>query len=254
MSTQIITAFPCTKRRLPSIDRDFVLNISEFFCDTIQGENFVGWPATFLRLQHCTLDCSFCDADEVWKQGNPYYFSELFVLMEGVDLIRKFREGQRLVLTGGSPMLQQNQFISFLTQFKKKYGFKPYIEVENEGVIDPKWHFIELIDCWNNSPKLANSNISLERRYKPNVLRKLSELSNSWFKFVVSRDTDWYEIQADFLNPELIRKDQIVLMPQGETREELFANREIVLNLAIRENVRYSTREHVVIWDKRIGV
>ena len=38
-----------------------ILEISEFFCDTIQGENFIGYPATFLRLQHCSLDCVWCN-------------------------------------------------------------------------------------------------------------------------------------------------------------------------------------------------
>ena len=43
-------------------------------------------------------------------------------------------------------------------------------------------------------------------------------------------------------------------MPLGGCREELYKNREYVVELAIRENVRYSSREHIVLWDKKTGV
>lgn len=230
------------------------LEVSEFFCDTIQGENFIGWPATFLRLQHCTLNCIFCDTNEVWRKGNPYSFEELFTLMEEFDLIRKFKEGQHWIFTGGSPMRQQFSLIQFIKSFIEKYGFKPYIEIENEAVVRPLESMIQLVDCWNNSPKLSNSNNSYNARYKPEVLLKLSQLKNSWFKFVISQKSDWEEIEKDFIEKDLILKSQIVLMPCGATRDELESNREITLQIAIEHNVRYTTREHIVLWDKKTGV
>ena len=252
MSKVIIEANPAFKKAVPDTDR--YIDVAEFFCDTIQGENFVGWPAAFLRVQHCTQNCIFCDSREVWRFGNPYTFDELLELMEGVDLIRKFKDGQRLVLTGGSPLLQQEKLISFLQEFIQKYGFKPYIEIENESALMPKEEFVRMIDCWNNSPKLESSCNPIDSRYQPEILKKLSSLKNSWFKFVVSCEEDWQEIRKDYLEKDLISKNQIVLMPLGATRDELFANREFVLNMAVRENVRYSTREHVVIWDRKTGV
>lgn len=252
MSKVIIESNPLFKKAVPETDR--YLDIAEFFCDTIQGENFMGWPASFLRVQHCTQNCAFCDSREVWRFGNPYSFDELFDLIEGVDLIRKFKEGQHLVFTGGSPLLQQEKLILFIAEFIQKYEFKPYIEIENECVLMPREEMIALIDCWNNSPKLQNSCNPVDSRYRPVIVKKLSTLNNSWFKFVVSCEEDWQEIQRDYLDKELIRKNQIVLMPLGGSRSELFENREFVLNIAVRENVRYSTREHVAIWDKKTGV
>lgn len=36
---------------------------------TLQGEGAsMGRPATFLRLHHCNLDCSWCDAWYTWDQ------------------------------------------------------------------------------------------------------------------------------------------------------------------------------------------
>jgi 7-carboxy-7-deazaguanine synthase len=113
---------------------------------------------------------------------------------------------------------------------------------------------VELVDCWNNSPKLANSLNPQTFRFQPKILTKLSSLENSWFKFVISGEEDWKEIESMFLTTGLIRRDQIVLMPMGATRVELESNRAMVVEMAVQQNVRFSTREHIVIWDKKTGV
>ena len=230
------------------------LFIAEMFGDTIQGENFIGWPATFLRLQNCTLDCSWCDSVSVWRSGNPYTISEVCDIFEKEGFIEKFRDGQRLVLTGGSPLKQQLELIDLIELFIERFGFKPYIEIENESVLPIHNKMIECVDCWNNSPKLESSGNTKRAQYKPEVLKALSNLENSWFKFVVTDDQDWDEIQRDFLDTNLIRKDQVILMPEGATREELMNTRELTVNLAIKYGVRFSEREHVVIWNKKTGV
>lgn len=230
------------------------LAISEMFCDTIQGEGVnAGVPATFIRLQGCTLTCHWCDTLDVWPHGNEYSYAEIFDLMESVSLPSKLEYGrQHLVLTGGSPLKQQMELYDFIKSFEERYGFKPYIEVENEAVLTPYAHFWPLVDCWNNSPKLSNSGMKARARIKPDVLWFMSHLENSWFKFVVSSPSDWEEIQKDFL-PH-IRRDQIILMPEGQTQEELAKTREMVVNIAIREHVRYMDRLHVVLWNKKTGV
>lgn len=251
----LIESNPKFNREPLDIESSFgeILNVSEFFYDTIQGENFIGYPAAFLRLQGCTLDCDWCDTEAVWREGNPYSFDELFTLMEP-NLINKFNEGQHLILTGGSPLKQQFQLIMFLRKFQKKYGFLPFIEIENECTIMPSSQILSFIYRWNNSPKLSNSENSVHARYKPEVLKTLSSFDDSWFKFVITCPEDWEEIQMDFLDPSLIKKDQIVLMPEGATRIEIEKNREMVVDMAIKHNVRYSTREHIILWDHRTGV
>jgi organic radical activating enzyme len=230
------------------------LEVAEFFYDTIQGENNVGYPSAFLRLQHCTLNCVWCDSQEVWRYGNPYSFDKLFELIEEHGLIERFKNGQHLVLTGGSPLKQQVMLIRFLTLFKETYGFTPFIEIENECTIMPWAELVPFINCWNNSPKLKNSGNSTLARYKRGILLYLSTLNNSYFKFVISNEEDWAEIKKDFLDTHLINRHQIVLMPEGVCREDLKMNRGIVLEIAIRENVRYTNREHIMIWDKMTGV
>jgi len=240
-------------------EKDFTethfLNVSEFFFDTIQGEGInAGHPAAFLRLMGCTLNCQWCDTTEVWRQGNSYTFPELFTMMEEYGLIDKLYKGQHLVLTGGSPLRQQIDLIEFFIDFSKRYKFLPYVEIENECTLPPHPIFSNFIHCWNNSPKLSNSGNSGIARYKPHILSQLAALKNSWFKFVVDSEEDWKEIQKDFLFVGIIKKEQIILMPKGATREELSKNALIAVQMAVQYGVRYCTREHIVLWNKQTGV
>ncbi len=251
MSQTIIRSKPIRKRGIPENETCF-LRVSEFFCDTIQGEGiYIGQPAAFLWLQGCTLNCSYCDTTAIWKQGNPYTFSELFHLMEKVNLIDKFKAGQHLVLTGGSPLLQQDKIMPFVESFKRVYGFKPFIEIENECIVDPQIGMVEIVDCWNNSPKLSSSGNPMNT---PSRIKALAGLENSWFKFVIANEWDWYEVKEYYIDTHLIRKKQIILMPLGADLRELQHNRSQVVHIAIKNNVRYISREHVVLWGSQAGV
>jgi len=254
MVLQIIKAFP-KERKIARQDGSKILYISENFADTVQGENFVGYPSVFLRLKNCVLNCDFCDSTEVWRRGNPYSVDELLDLWKEKKIINRFYEGnQHLVLTGGSPLLQQNSLIELLDKMKNKYNKPPFIEIENECVIMPKKELSDYVNLWNNSPKLKNSGVKEQFRYKPEVLKYLSSLENSYFKFVISSEKDWKEIDKYFLKTNLIKKEQIVLMPEGVTRVELQNHYQTVINLAIKQGIRITDRLHITIWNKAIGV
>ena len=250
---QLIEGYPKEKRTARE-DGSSKLRIAEMFYDTIQGENFTGVPATFMRMQGCTLNCVWCDTVEVWRQGNPYSVNELIEMCEEEGLINRWREGQHLVLTGGSPLIQQKALVEFIEKIKKQYGFKPFIEIENECVLEPSKDMLSLVDLWNNSPKLSNSCNPHVAMYKPEVLKLLNNLDNSWFKFVITSLDDWEEIKEKFIEPGLISKEKIVLMPEGVTREELQQHYDIVVKLAVEENLRMTDRLHVTIWNKKTGV
>lgn len=253
MVDTIIKALPTEKREAPN-DGSKVLNIAEFFQNTLQGENLMGNPAMFLRLQFCTLNCKWCDTAEVWRKGNPYSVIELMNLMEQSGAIEQLRKGQRLVVTGGSPVKQQDALIDLFDRFTKRFGFLPIVEIENESTLMPKEELVQYILVWNNSPKLENSGNKKELRYKPDVIKFLSSLENSYFKFVITCEDDWTEIQREFLDAGLITRDQIVVMPEGISRDELQSHYEACVNLACREGVRMSDRLQVTIWDKVTGV
>lgn len=255
MAIQIIPFDPKNKYNSEPKEDDRHLHISEFFCDSIQGEGiYTGVPASFLRLSKCVFDCVWCDTKEIFASAVYVTFDDLFARMQNVGLINKLIHGQHLVITGGSPLLQQYRLATFLREFVHRYGFKPFIELENECSMMPMAALVSLVDCWNNSPKLNNSGIPASRRINPSVIETMSGMNNSWFKFVVDSERDWEEIAYTFINTGLINQNQIILMPKGSSREELEANREMVVQMAIEHRVRYSTREHIVLWDKQKGV
>ena len=252
MPTTLIQQKPTFTKKVEGENK---LAISEMFSDTIQGEGpHAGVISTFVRLQGCTLKCVWCDTIDVWPEGNEYSFDEVFELFESVNLIERFKAGQHLILTGGSPLKQEKECIAFLKAFIAKYDFKPYVEVENEAVLMPSTDFVDLVDWWNNSPKLDNSGMKERVRIKPLTLAYMGSLPNSIFKFVVNSEEDWNEIQKDYITPGFITKEKIVLMPEGQTQEELSKTRELAADIAIREGVRFTDRLHVTIWNKKTGV
>jgi len=253
MSKQLIEAFK-TRETPVKVRSPYFLNVSEFYYDTIQGEGInIGMPASFIRLKGCHMGCVFCDTTEVWRTGEAYTFDELFTMMNESGMVVKLHEGQHFVITGGSPLLQQDRLAEFLWEFIRKFQFKPFVEIENECSIRPIPKLIALVDTWNNSPKLSNSKVPLGKRYNPITLKLMSQLNDSWFKFVVSSKDDWWEIEKYFLETNLIRKDQIILMPEGATRTELSNHWQIAVDMAIEHSVRYCSREHITLWDKKTG-
>lgn len=251
LAKQIIQAY--TERPYADPDGPW-LRVSEFYYDTIQGEGvYTGQPSAFLRLTGCTMNCTYCDTKEVWRTGNNYTYDELLRMIPP-DLVVKLHTGQHLVFTGGSPMIQQEQLVEFIRRFYSMYSFKPFVEMENECVLLPDMFTEDMVDCWNNSPKLSSSGVARNVRYKPTVIQKVAALPNSWFKFVITSEEDWTEIEKDFLKPALIDRSQVILMPEGATRQEVEAKRELTINLAIKHSVRYCTREHIIVWDKKVGI
>jgi 7-carboxy-7-deazaguanine synthase len=264
----LIAANP-TETRQARQDGSPILNIAEHFSRTIQGENQVGVPCTFLRLKNCTLNCSWCDSLSVFKFGNPYSINELVEMWEKEGVIEDLKNNHHMVFTGGSPLLQQQALISLIEKVKELYNFIPFIEVENECTIMPDHKMLQYVALWNNSPKLANSEMPLRARYKPEILDKfaqhytehrnrvtaVSQYSKVVFwKFVVTCEEEWQEIVRDFILPGYVKKENIVLMPEGQTRDELLKHYEFVVNLACREGVRMTDRLHITIFGKKVGV
>jgi len=253
MSRSLIKAFSESSAVIKPAD-DY-LDIAEFYYDTIQGEGvYLGQPAAFLRLKGCTLNCVWCDTKEVWRQGNPYTFTELFSLMFDSGLTEKLHDSHHLVITGGSPLKQQERLVKFLEAFYMEFGFRPFVEIENECVLMPSSELISNVNCWNNSPKLSGSGMPFKVRYNSLVLGTLGALPNSWFKFVIQGEEDWKEILGYYLQTGLITKDRIILMPEGVTEQEIAQKRRAVIDMAIRYGVRYTTREHIIVWGRKTGI
>lgn len=249
---QIIPAFYNANLSVPDEPH---LWISEFFYNTIQGEGVnVGVPSVFLRLGGCTLNCTYCDSKEVYQHANPYTIPEVLHMMDHHGLYSLFEKDVRFVITGGSPLKQQGALILLFHAMNMRKGWYPLIEIENECVIMPRPELKRYVHLWMNSPKLCSSGNVLVKRYNPKVLDFMGSETNSWFKFVITDYSDWDEIKRDFIEPGYINKEQMILMPCGATKKELETSKDIALEIALREAVRYSPRLHIEYWDKKTGV
>lgn len=239
------------------------IDVNECFCEAFQGEGaYSGVPALFLRVAECHVGCRWCDTKEAWGKGIRFSVSDLVSVFDSNGLVQLMERGHHLVVTGGSPLLQQDSLVVFLRELSSKCNVKPFIEIENECsmvVSRDCESLFGLIDCWNCSPKLSGSGVSEEKRYCPDAVRQVVSMAKeSWFKFVVSPDhlsEDWYEIDRLFIRDGLVCKDRIILMPEGSGPEELCSDRRAaVAEFAVSHDVRYSERVHVNLYGRRRSV
>jgi len=238
------------------MEKKLKLPVSEVFY-SIQGEGqTMGIPAVFLRLGGCNILCQseswICDTIEVWRKSKALPFEE--VLGEEYEKLL-LNHKVHLVVTGGEPLIHQKIIVEFLKYFHQKHKKYPIIEVETNGTIIPNEDMLGWVDYWNVSPKLSNAGAqnTKEVRINPKALSSFqSKFSNTIFKFVIEKESDFDEVIDDYGHH--ISMDQVVLMPAGSSQEELLRTRLLVAELCRKHQIRYSERLHVVIWNQKTGV
>lgn len=212
---------------------------------SIQGEGVSqGTPCVFLRLAGCNLACSWCDTAYSWNGSAP-----------GVRLTPEAAAErvlhypcQRLVLTGGEPLIQQKALPSFLRLLPEHV-----VEMETNGTIMPDAELMARIGQFNVSPKLPHSGNDTAKTWKPDILRRLAETEKAWFKFVVACEEDVKTILRQ-ASQARIPVERILVMPLASTREELDAMRVPAVEWCLRYGLRFSDRLHIAIWGSKKGV
>jgi len=221
---------------------------------SMQGEGqTMGIPAVFLRLAGCNILCKgagwICDTIEVWKHGTLHPFENVLNEQE----VKHLRGGAHLVITGGEPLLQQQAILEYLHIFYAIHAFLPTLEIETNGTILPYKELNDYVSFWNVSPKLSCSGVPLQERYNDIALQYFNRLGlKTIFKFVISKKEDVEEMLNDFLSD--ISPDKIMLMPAGSSQKELELTRQLVAEEAIKNQLRYCDRLHIVIWNQKTGV
>jgi organic radical activating enzyme len=254
------------------------LQVAEYFF-TVQGEGpYAGTPAVFLRLAGCNLRCGavgrelddvdpvedeptegaswICDTIPEWKQADVEVTPE--------DMVTVFREeghleeirdkGAHIVLTGGEPTLPVHQVAcqEFLVELQSA-GVDPFVEVETNGTIEPRGEYAPFIDQFNVSLKLSNSGHDESRRIDEDALNWHKNSPRSTFKFVVSTEEDVNEVLS-LISDYGIKNRDVMLMPAGQTREQLQDTYSDVMELCMRYGFRFSPRTHVTAYNEQTGV
>lgn len=227
------------------------MNVSEIFY-SVQGEGpNLGKPAVFLRMAFCNLRCTWCDSKYTWDWEN--YDREKEVKEMKLDGVKnKILEYgcKHLVLTGGEPMLQQDELIQLLTDLKKG-GF--YIEVESNGTIIPKPEIVGLVDQWNISPKLKSSGNPIDAREKQECYEYFKSLPNSLFKYVIQNERDLDEVEV-LVSKYSIPMNKILLMLEGLRKRELTERSKWLVEVCKKNGYRFTPRIQIELWGNKRGV
>jgi 7-carboxy-7-deazaguanine synthase len=243
---------------------DDALPINEVF-HSLQGEGrLAGVPSTFVRTSGCNLRCWFCDSYHTsWEPTHGW--ESVDSLLEQVEA----HGGEHVVVTGGEPMMHDR-----IEELLDRLGEQGYhTTVETNGTVYRDTH----VDLASISPKLASSTPTEERppaggeadvgnwaekheqdRLQYDTLAALVESYPFQLKFVVTAREDLDEIQQ--LLGELrgcttatIRDSNVLLMPEGTTREALAETRDLTAELALEHGYRYTPRLHVDLWNDAPG-
>jgi len=156
---------------------------------------------------------------------------------------------RRLIVTGGEPLIQQKELTNLLASLKTE-GF--YIEIETNGTIVPDGDLICLIDQWNVSPKLENSGNPLHLREIAEVYSFFTNLSSSYFKYVIQAEYDLSEVH-DLIYKYNISRERVILMPEATDDETLIERGRWLAEVCKEEGYRFSTRLQVLLWRNKRG-
>ena len=239
------------------------MNRSEIFY-SIQGEGKrTGFPSFFIRTNYCNLRCKFpsgnlCDTPYTsWNSDADTNIGKMSI--EGIISEYKIVNSKDIVITGGEPTIQAKELQELCYKIKET-NENTFITLETNGTLFGD--FIEYVDLISISPKLSSSipiNTEYEKGHKNNHInfetfkKYQNESDDIQWKFVVSSESDLQEIlylqkEIKFLNEE------VYLMPEGITSEEISAKRPMIVELCKRYKMNFTDRLQIHIWGNKRGV
>lgn len=226
------------------------MRVCELFGPTLQGEGpSQGHPAVFVRLMGCNLNCSWCDTPFTWDwkgQNGVAYDRDDFTQLAPEDVAgwvqrTVMTRSTIVVVTGGEPMLQQQQVWNLADLVP---GHR--VEVETNGTRTPVGPIPSNVH-FSISPKLANSGIPEARRWKPNVVAALLQQRMGWLKYVVAHPADLFELdrQLDELDA-LGVAPPVWLMPEARSAAAVLGSFDWVYDTAARRGWHATPRLQVL--------
>ena len=138
-----------------------MLPVIEMF-HSIQGEGEMqGVPSFFIRVSGCNLRCVFkntiCDTPFSSFKPEKGLYKTMDDLYEAFGkLSHEYPYTYHIVITGGEPMLYQNDIVEFLSSVTNKKYFHTTIETNGSLKVE-NTELNDYVDLWSISPKLSTS-------------------------------------------------------------------------------------------------
>lgn len=212
-----------------------------------------------------------CDTIPVWIKGQERPFQYLIDRWKEQGIYEDILNGIiHIIWTGGEPTLPYHQeaiakFYNwwFEMEYKIQTGngilrvnptFQPYMEIETNGTIALTDDLFPILDQINCSAKLENSGMFEKKRIVSDAIKSIMFHKNYQFKFVISNESDWAEIERDYIIPFQIPLTRVVCMPGLDSQADFFERTRFVLEMAKKHKFIGLTRLHVAAWDRTTGV
>lgn len=227
---------------------------------SLQGEGpSLGRPSIFVRLSRCNLACHWCDTAYTWRfigDNRPHRRAETFarganqVAMDEAEVAARILAFgvDRLVITGGEPLLQAPALARMLVALDRKL----HVEVETNGTVAPTAAFDALVDQYNVSPKLAHSGNPAELALIPERLDQWAQNPRAWFKFVVAQEADLAEVAA-LAERHAIDPARLFVMPEGTDSQTLRERSAWLAEAALKAGWRFTDRLHIHLYGDTRG-
>ena len=219
---------------------------------SLQGEGrSAGLPCTFVRLSRCNLACTWCDTAYTWRFTGEGAFDRKAnqVVLDEAEVAARIMAlgGNRLVITGGEPLLQGAALARMVALLDGHA-----VEIETNGTVAPHPALAPMVDQYNISPKLKHSGNPAEIALLSERLRDWSTEPKANFKFVISAPEDLSEVlalQAQYAIPPA----RIQLMPEGTTSAVIRARSDWLAPLALAHGLGFSDRLHIHLYGDTRG-
>ncbi|MHA1371813.1 MAG: 4Fe-4S cluster-binding domain-containing protein [Promethearchaeota archaeon] len=221
---------------------------------SIQGEvQGLGRFALFIRTFGCNLgkNCPLeCDTRYSWDASiNSKNITEYKMTID--ELNKKIFDfnGNVIVITGGEPLLQQEEIKQLIISFSKKC-------LENNCINhDERIWFVETNGTIKPIPDLVKNN-----KVFFNVSPKSFDLKFDWFpldrtifKFVVNAfDNRQLHNATNFVsNLPTIIQEKVYFMPLSRDRETYISNAKVLADWCTEKGFNFAPRIHLVLWNGR---
>ena len=220
---------------------------------SLQGEGpSAGRPSTFVRLSRCNLACTWCDTAYTWDFARFERKANQVALSEAETAAQIVALGQdRLVVTGGEPLLQAAALARMLTAL---LALLPdmHVEIETNGTVAPSPALDALIHQYNVSPKLAHSGNPAALALVPARLAAFAADPRAFFKFVIAAPGDLAEVLA-LQAAHGIPGARLFVMPEGTDSATLRDRSRWLSAAAMDHGLRFTDRLHIHLYGDTRG-
>lgn len=173
-----------------------------------------------------------------------------------IDEIAK-HPSKHVVLTGGEPMIMPD--VEELCQSIKHRDY--HLTIETAATV---YKPVEA-DLASLSPKLSNSTPTEraggrfaeaheKNRLNPEVIQRFIESSRDFqLKFVLSNEGDLREIDQILSSLQNWKPQDVLLMPEGVTQDELAGRADWIIELCKQRGFRFCPRLHIALFGNKRG-